>query len=115
MLLLSKNQLKESNLSRTVYPKPNLRILREGVGLSREKLARVIDVSSATIQHWEQGNRPIASDKLFQLAEFFKCSPEYLYGLTDVENDCAALSGDYVVVKKDSLTGSEELLASGRS
>ena len=50
----------------------DLAVLREGLGMSRERLARMLDVSAKTIERWEHGSgHPSGhvAGRLAQLAE----------------------------------------------
>src|SRR5438477_7361337 len=40
---------------------PNLLELRAALGISRERMARLFDVTGKTIERWEQSDRPPAS------------------------------------------------------
>jgi putative transcriptional regulator len=40
-----------------VHSAPNVRNIREGLGLSQSRFAAMIGVSSRTLQNWEQGRR----------------------------------------------------------
>ena len=39
------------------YGAPNVRLLREGYGLSQAKFAALMGISVATLRNWEQGRR----------------------------------------------------------
>ena len=39
------------------YGEPNVRLLREGYGLSQAKFAALMGISVATLRNWEQGRR----------------------------------------------------------
>jgi putative transcriptional regulator len=38
-------------------PEPDVKAIREGIGFSQSKFARLIGVSIRTLQNWEQGHR----------------------------------------------------------
>ncbi len=41
----------------TQFPNPEVRLIREKVGLSQSRFARLIGVSKRTLENWEQGRR----------------------------------------------------------
>ena len=41
----------------TKFPDPEVRLIREKVGLSQNRFARLIGVSKRTLENWEQGRR----------------------------------------------------------
>ena len=41
----------------TKLPDPEVRLIREKVGLSQNRFARLIGVSKRTLENWEQGRR----------------------------------------------------------
>lgn len=49
---------------------------REQYGLSREKVAARIGVSSKTIERWEKGSTPIRRYQLLALADLYGVDPE---------------------------------------
>lgn len=52
------------------------------VGSKPNPIGKQIDISSATITQWKQGTTP-AGDNLIKIANYFKCSVDYLLGLSD--------------------------------
>ena len=60
-----------------------LKELREERGLNQTELSKQINVSQPTIARWEAGDRAPSIDMLILLAQFFKCSTDYLVGLED--------------------------------
>ena len=59
------------------------RELREDTGLSQQKLADRLGVSSSGIARWELGQSEPGSQALITYAEFFGVSTDYLLGLED--------------------------------
>ena len=57
-----------------------LRIARERTGLSREKVAAQLDISSKTVERWEKGTqkRRIKRSYLKQLADLYEVTLEEL-------------------------------------
>ncbi len=41
----------------TKFPEPAVKVIREKVGLSQNRFARLIGVSKRTLENWEQGRR----------------------------------------------------------
>lgn len=60
-----------------------LKELREEKGLSELQLAKVLGISSTTINRWERGLRIPNLDSLVLLSRFFGVSIDYLCGLED--------------------------------
>lgn len=51
-----------------------LRGLREAKGISQEKLAELVEVSTMTIRRWEWGERQPRLDEIKRLAKVFSCT-----------------------------------------
>lgn len=60
-----------------------LKELREERNLSQNDLAREINISVACISRWENNLRVPNIDSIIILCKFFKCSSDYLIGLTN--------------------------------
>jgi len=58
-------------------------MLRREKGMSQSSLALALDLSRATLSHYERGKREIRTDTLLKIAKFFDVSVEYLTGGTD--------------------------------
>ena len=58
---------------------------RERKGLSRIELGEALTppVTEITVSEWEKGTAPIPSAQLLNLTRLFRCSVDYLLGLTD--------------------------------
>ena len=63
--------------------------LRIESNLSRVQLAEKLNVSVRLISYWENGQRECDFDMLIKIAEFFECSLDYLFGLTDINKNNA--------------------------
>lgn len=58
---------------------------RERKGLSQAELGAVLDppVPGRNVCEWEKGVTPIPATQLLNLTKLFRCSADYLLGLTD--------------------------------
>lgn len=64
--------------------------LRKEKGLTQEKLAKKLEVSSSLIGHYERG-RTIPIDMLYEIAKYFDISTDYLLGLSNCKTTKADL------------------------
>lgn len=62
----------------------NIRWLRLKKRLTQEQLAFELDVSQQTVSQWERDIAKPRTDDLVRIAEFYKCSIDYL--LTNKED-----------------------------
>lgn len=69
----------------------NLRSERTRLGMTQASLAKCLGVDESTVRDWELGKRPIPSSKVLKSASIFRCSTDYLLGLTDERLPLAAL------------------------
>lgn len=60
-----------------------LKELRLENNLSQEKLAKLTNLSQASIAKWELKQRTPTLDNIITLCNFFKVSADYLIGLED--------------------------------
>lgn len=60
-----------------------LRDLREDNDLTQQQLADYLYVAQATYSEYERGKISIPSEILWELADFYKTSTDYLIGRTD--------------------------------
>lgn len=60
-----------------------LRSLREGIGFSQVKLAKLFGVGQSSIFRYESGAASAPYHVLLQYADFFDVSLDYVYGRTD--------------------------------
>jgi len=58
----------------------NLRLLRKKKKLTIREFAQKFDVAESTVSMWENGARNPEMTTLIKLAEFFKCSVDFLVG-----------------------------------
>lgn len=58
----------------------NLEALRTRDGVSREEVARKLEVSAMTIRNWENGNTEPSASQIKALADLFGVSADYLLG-----------------------------------
>lgn len=63
-----------------------LKELRKDKNKSQKEIAELLKVNEKTISRWEKGERPIKTDKVQQLADYFGVSVGYLLGFTDNPN-----------------------------
>jgi len=61
----------------------NIRSERSRINLTQAELGRRLGVDAATIGRWENKHSDIPSSKAMKMAEIFKCSTDYLFGLSD--------------------------------
>lgn len=60
-----------------------IRNLREDNDLKQKDLATYLNCSQVSYSYYEIGRRDIPTATLIRLAEYYKCSVDYLLGLTD--------------------------------
>ncbi|MBQ8443987.1 MAG: helix-turn-helix transcriptional regulator [Clostridia bacterium] len=60
-----------------------LKELREERNLSKGKLAKELKISDTCISRWENGTRTPNIDSIILLCNYFKCTSDYLIGLSD--------------------------------
>lgn len=60
-----------------------IKSLRIENDISREQLAKHLNVSVRTISYWENAQRECTFEMLIALAEYFDCSVDYLLGKAD--------------------------------
>lgn len=61
----------------------NMKAERARVGLTTKEVAQLVGVSVNQISRWELGLQEPSATHLLDLARLYKCSPEYLMGITD--------------------------------
>lgn len=64
----------------------NIKSERVRIGMSADEVAAKVGVSLNALYAWENGSANPRSDNLMKLAQLYKCSPEYLLGMTDERN-----------------------------
>ena len=55
--------------------------LREKMGYTQQDLAKVFGVSRSAVNAWEMGKSFPSSQLMPQIAQFFRVSTDYLYGI----------------------------------
>lgn len=58
-----------------------LRALRAEKNIGQNELAKVLNLSNASISYWETGKQSPTADAIFKIAQFFNVSADYLIGL----------------------------------
>ena len=66
----------------------NLRILRESLGISQQKLADAIGISQQSVNKYENHQTQPDIVTLIQIADFFHTSVDYLIGHTEARVEC---------------------------
>ena len=59
------------------------RALREGIGLSQAKIAKLVGVSQVSINRYESGNGEPTLRTLLWYADYFDVSMDYIFARTD--------------------------------
>ena len=62
-----------------------IRNLREDMDIAQKDVAAYLNCSQVAYSYYEIGRRDIPTDTLIRLAKYYKCSTDYLLGLTDVK------------------------------
>ncbi len=60
-----------------------IRFLRENAGLKQKDIAELLKTTQQYYSEYELGNRPIPSDHIKTLCEYFHVSADYLLGLPE--------------------------------
>ena len=66
-----------------MYFYQRLRDLREDKDLKQESIAQILQTTQQTYSLWERGDREIPFHHVITLAKFYKCSCDYIAGLTN--------------------------------
>lgn len=61
----------------------NLEELRENKDLTKTEIAKELGVSDSIYIRWEKGKDIIPTDRLYQLANYYKINIDYILGLTN--------------------------------
>jgi Predicted transcriptional regulators len=72
-------------MARKIIRYQHIRDLREDADLSQADVAKILNCSQVAYSYYEIGNRDIPTDYLIMLAKFYKCSTDYLLGLTNIK------------------------------
>lgn len=70
-------------MNNKAFNKFRLRDLRRENNLTGSQLAKILNVTHATVYRWESGEIIPSQDNLKKLASYFNVSSDYLLGLTD--------------------------------
>ena len=62
----------------------NLKKIREHKNITQTKLSVDVEVSQEIISHYEIGDNKPNIDNLIKLADYFRCSTDYLLNRTDI-------------------------------
>lgn len=62
-----------------------IRELREDNDLTQSQLAKYLNCSQVSYSYYEIGRRDIPTEMIIKLAQFYGCSTDYLFGLTDIK------------------------------
>lgn len=57
--------------------------MREDLDMTQKELAKILNISQRTLSHYELGTRDVPTQVLIALADFYKCSTDYLLGRTN--------------------------------
>ena len=60
-----------------------LKDLRIERNLTRDELAKKLNISARLVAYWESGQRECGFDMLIKIADLFECSIDYILGRTD--------------------------------
>lgn len=71
----------------------NMRAERARSGLSMREAAEAIGVHPNALSRWEHGESEPTASNLIALSRLYRCSPEYLLGMTD-ERSGVAVAGE---------------------
>ena len=66
-----------------MYFYQRLKDLREDMDLNQTQIAKILQTTQQTYSLWEKGSREIPLHHVITLAKFYKCSIDYIAGLTN--------------------------------
>lgn len=69
--------------------------LRDDRGLRQVDVARALKCDRKSISHYERGEREPDLDRLVALADFYKCTIDFLLGRSDIREDWHELRAKY--------------------
>ena len=61
----------------------NLKSLRQEKNVGQNELAKILNLSNASISYWENCKQEPSASAIFKLAQYFGVSIDYLLGLED--------------------------------
>jgi transcriptional regulator with XRE-family HTH domain len=86
-----------------------LKILRNEKDITLEHLAIEICSTKATLSRYENSKRVPNIDFALKIAEYFKVTTDYIYGLTDDRQGIVSKFGDILGFAEKSLTNAKAL------
>ena len=90
---------------------PRLKDLREDYGLTQAAVGKAIHVAQRTYSHYETGDHNVPPEVLFQLADFYDVSIEYLTGRSNQKRPPEKRSASYPKHKPQAMLVAEETRA----
>lgn len=66
-----------------MYQYTRLKDLREDMDMLQEDIATILDTSQQQYSRWERGAQEIPFHHVITLAKYYKCSIDYIAGLTN--------------------------------
>ena len=70
-----------------------IRNMREDMEKTQTEVANYLNCSQVAYSYYEIGRRDIPTGTLIRLSEYYKCSVDYLLGLTDVKEPYTRTKG----------------------
>ena len=84
-----------------------LRKLRKNTNLTQEELGKMLGVAKNTISYWESGDSQPSVETIIEIADIFKVSTDYLFGIENLSKEeklIKALTEVGVVVNTKDIT-----------
>ena len=72
-----------SNTFIAIPPGMTIKEVLEDRHMTQKELAKILNISQRTLSHYELGTRDVPTQVLIALADFYKCSTDYLLGRTN--------------------------------
>lgn len=66
-----------------MYVYQRLKDIREDKDLNQQDIAKLLNTTQQQYSKWEKGDREIPFHHVITLAKFYKCSIDYIAGLTN--------------------------------
>ena len=66
-----------------MYIYQRLKDIREDKDLNQQDIAKLLNTTQQQYSKWEKGDREIPFHHVITLAKFYKCSIDYIAGLTN--------------------------------
>ena len=60
-----------------------LRMLRNEQNLGQNQLAKLLNISNASVSYWETGKQIPSAEVIFKYAQFFDVSADFILGIVD--------------------------------